>query len=55
MTKEQYEQIANAIRNTQDIHDVMSRGTIAEQLAEIFDDGNPTFNKAAFLNACGLN
>jgi len=55
MNTEQYEAVATVLRHTRDFHDVVSRGTISEQLADVFAKSDSRFNRDKFLADCGMD
>lgn len=54
MTRKDFQLIAEVIRNADEIADEMTLSAIAENLADALSTTNPLFNRALFLDACGV-
>jgi hypothetical protein len=54
MTRKDFKLIADVIRHADEIADDMTLAAIAENLADALGTTNPLFNRAKFLDACGV-
>jgi hypothetical protein len=55
MTRKDYRLIANALKALQAPHnDTDTLGNVAYSLADVLQYDNPRFNRAKFLEACGV-
>jgi hypothetical protein len=54
MTRKDFQLIADVIRNSDEIADEMTLAAIADNLADALSTTNPLFNRAKFIDACGV-
>jgi hypothetical protein len=55
MSRKHYEQVAACFKRNTEHGDAATLNAVANDLASMFKADNPRFDRARFLNACGLS